>query len=181
MTGFGVLQMLDEQAALLQAAAHVLKTSPKEVVRKAEALLEELKESRRETDSLKSRLAKDAMGSVMDDAKKVGSTLVVAKLLDDNMDMNTLREVGDQLKQQCEDAVLVLASKDGGKVNVIAMATPAAVSGGAHAGKIVSQVAKAMGGGGGGKPESAQAGGKDPEKAEAALAMVEEIVAAQQK
>ena len=181
VTGFGVLQMLDEQAALLQAAAHVLKTSPKEVVRKAEALLEELKESRRETDSLKSRLAKDAMGSVMDDAKKVGSTLVVAKLLDDNMDMNTLREVGDQLKQQCEDAVLVLASKDGGKVNVIAMATPAAVSGGAHAGKIVSQVAKAMGGGGGGKPESAQAGGKDPEKAEAALAMVEEIVAAQQK
>ena len=181
VTGFGVLQMLDEQAALLQAAAHVLKTSPKEVVRKAEALLEELKESRRETDSLKSRLAKDAMGSVMDDAKKVGSTLVVAKILDDNMDMNTLREVGDQLKQQCEDAVLVLASKDGGKVNVIAMATPAAVSGGAHAGKIVSQVAKAMGGGGGGKPESAQAGGKDPEKAEAALAMVEEIVAAQQK
>ena len=117
----------------------------------------------------------------MDDAREIGGTTVVARLMEGGMDMNTLREMGDQLKQQCEDAVVVLASKSDGKVNIIAMATPAATAKGAHAGKIISQVAKSRGGGAGGKPESAQAGGKDPSKAEEALALVEELVASLQK
>ncbi len=181
VTGLGVLQMLDEKEQMIQEAAHALKTSPKELVRKAEGLLEELKESRREVESLKSKMAKDAVGGILDGAEEVGGTLVVAKLLEDGMDMNTLREVGDNLKQQQEDAVIVLASKDGGKVNVISMATRAAVEKGVHAGKIISAVAKTMGGGGGGKPESAQAGGKDPSKAEEALRQVAGIAAEQQK
>ena len=98
-----------------------------------------------------------------------------------NMDMNTLRETGDNLKNQKADAVIVLASKGDGKVNIIAMATADAVKKGAHAGKIISEVAKAMGGGGGGKPESAQAGGKQPEKAAEAMAMVAGIVEGQLK
>ncbi len=181
VTGLGVLQLLEEKEALIQETAQVLKSSPKELAHKAESLVEELKESRREVESLKSKMASAAAGNLMDEAREIGGVLVVAKLMDDNMDMNTLRETGDTLKQNQENAVLVLASKDGGKVNIIAMATAGAVSKGAHAGKIISEVAKAMGGGGGGKPESAQAGGKNPEKAEEALALVSGIVEAQVK
>ncbi|MEE1012697.1 MAG: alanine--tRNA ligase [Clostridia bacterium] len=179
VTGLGVLKVLEEKEALIQAAAQTLKTSPKELSHKAESLMEELKESKREVDSLKSKMAKDAVGDVMDGAVTVGDTLVVAKLMADGMDMNTLREVGDTLKAKQEDAVIVLASKDGAKVNVISMATKTAVAKGIHAGKIISEVAKTMGGGGGGKPESAQAGGKDPAKAEEALAKVVSIVESQ--
>ncbi len=179
VTGMGVLKVLEEKEALIQAAAQTLKTSPKELIRKAENLMEELKESKRETESLKSKMAKDAAGDMLSGAATVNGTLVVAKLMPDGMDMNTLREVGDNLKAKQEDAVIVLASKDGTKVNVISMATAAAVAKGAHAGKIISEVAKTMGGGGGGKPESAQAGGKDPAKAEEALAKVIPMVESQ--
>ncbi len=181
VTGLGVLQMLDEKETLIAETAQILKTSPKELVHKAETLTEELKECRREVESLKSKMASAAAGNLMDDAKEIGGTLVAAKLMDDNMDMNTLRETGDTLKQKQEDAVIVLASKSAEKVNIIAMATPAAVAKGAHAGKIIAEVAKAMGGGGGGKPESAQAGGKNPEKAQEALSLVVGIVESQIK
>ncbi|MBO5363863.1 MAG: alanine--tRNA ligase [Clostridia bacterium] len=181
VTGLGVLQLLEEKETLIQETAQVLKTSPKELKHKAESLTEELKESRREVESLKSRMASAAAGNLMDDAKEIGGVAVVARLMDDNMDMNTLRETGDTLKRNQENAVIVLASKGTDKVSIIAMATPGAVAKGAHAGKIISEVAKAMGGGGGGKPESAQAGGKNPEKAEEALALVDGIVESQLK
>ena len=181
VTGLGVLKMLEEKETLIAETAQILKTSPKELAHKAEALTEELKECRREVESLKSKMASAAAGNLMDDAKEIGGTLVAAKLMDDNMDMNTLRETGDNLKQQQEDAVIVLASKSADKVNIIAMATAKAVAKGAHAGKVISEVAKAMGGGGGGKPESAQAGGKNPEKAEEALGLVAGIVESQLK
>ncbi|MBR5152512.1 MAG: alanine--tRNA ligase [Clostridia bacterium] len=176
VTGMGVLKVLEEKDALIQKTAQTLKTSPKELANKAEGLMEELKESKREIDSLKSKMAKDAIGDVLDGAETVGETLVVAKLMGDGMDMNTLREIGDTLKSKENNAVIVLASKDGAKVNIISMATAEAVSKGAHAGKIISEVAKTMGGGGGGKPESAQAGGKDSSKAEEALAKVLSLV-----
>ncbi len=179
VTGMGVIQVLEEKEALIQETAQTLKTSPRELNHKAESLLDELKEAKREMDSIKSKMAKDSAGDVMNDAVKVGDTLVVAKLMPDGMDMNTLREVGDNLKNKETDAVIVLASKDGAKVNVISMATAAAVAKGIHAGKIISEVAKTMGGGGGGKPESAQAGGKDPAKAEEALSKVVPMVEAQ--
>lgn len=179
VTGMGVLKVLEEKEALIQATAQSLKTSPKELAHKAASLMEELKESKRETESLKSKMAKDAAGDMLSGAVTVNGTLVVAKLMPDGMDMNTLREVGDNLKSSQEDAVMVLASKDAAKVNVIAMATAAAVAKGAHAGKVIAEVAKTMGGGGGGKPESAQAGGKDPAKAEEALAKVAPLVETQ--
>ena len=181
VTGLGVLSILDEKEAVIAETAKVLKTSPKEVANKAGNLMDELKEAKREIDSLKSKMAKDAMGNVMDDAANIGGVSVIAKLMEDGMDMNTLREIGDNLKQQQEDAVIVLASKGDGKVNIISMATAAAVAKGVHAGKIISEVAKTMGGGGGGKPESAQAGGKDPSKAEEALAKVTGLVEGQLK
>ncbi len=179
VTGLGILALLAEKETIIARASQTLKTSPRELLHKAESLMEELKENKSEIDSLKSKLAKDSMGDVLSDAKTVQGTLVVAQLLADDMDMNTLREVGDTLKQQQADAVIVLASKNGDKVNIISMATAEAIAKGAHAGKIIAQVAKTMGGGGGGKPESAQAGGKDPARAQEALSLVEGLVAEQ--
>ena len=181
VTGMGVLKLLDEKDAVINSVAQVLKTSEKELTHKAESLMEELKETKREAESLKSRMAQAAAGDITDGAKEVNGTKVVSRLMADGMDMNTLREVGDNLKQSLEDAVIVLASKDGAKVNIIAMATKTAVGKGAHAGKVISEVARAMGGGGGGKPESAQAGGKDPSKAAEALELTAGIVEGQYK
>ncbi len=179
VTGLGVLKVLDEKEQIIRETAQALKTAPKDLTSRAESLLEELKESKREVESLKSKMAKDAAGGAMDAAENIKGTSVVAMLMEDGMDMNTLREAGDNLKQQKEDAIIVLASKADGKVNIIAMATKVAIDKGVHAGKVISAVAKAMGGGGGGKPESAQAGGKDPSKAEEALALVKTVVAEQ--
>ncbi len=176
VTGLGVLKLLEEKETLINDTAAVLKTNPAELAHKAESLTEELRECKREVESMKSKIAKDAAGDVMADAVEVGGIKVVAKLMADGMDMNTLREVGDNLKQKTDNALIVLASKAGDKVNLIAMATKDAVSNGAHAGKVLSEVAKLMGGGGGGKPESAQAGGKDPSKAEEAISKVADIV-----
>ena len=179
VTGLGVLKVLDEKERIIQETAQVLKTAPKELTAKAESVTEELKEAKREVESLKSKMASAAAGNAMDSAEDVKGTMIVSMLMEDGMDMNTLREAGDNLKQQNDDSVVVLASKADGKVNIIAMATKAATEKGVHVGKIISVVAKTMGGGGGGKPESAQAGGKDPSKAEEALAQVKEIVAQQ--
>lgn len=176
VTGFGVLNLLDEKEALINATASVLKSNPTEMTHRAEALTEELRECKRELESIKSKLAKEAAGDVMSDAVDVNGIKLVAKLMADGMDMNTLREVGDNLKQKADNALIVLASKVDDKVNLIAMATKDAVANGAHAGKVLSEVAKLMGGGGGGKPESAQAGGKDPSKAEDAISKVADIL-----
>lgn len=175
VTGFGVLALLEEKEQKLAETAEILKTNPMEVAHKAMSLSDELKEAKREIESLKGKMAKEAVSGVLEDAEEVDGIKIISKILDDGMDMNTLRGVGDNLKQKLPNALIVLASKAGDKVNVISMATKEAVAKGAHAGKVISEVAKAMGGGGGGKPESAQAGGKDPNKAEEAMAKVKEF------
>lgn len=175
VTGFNVLTLLEEKEQRLASVAEVLKTTPQEAANKAESLAEELKETKREVEALKGKMAKNAVTDVLQDAEEVDGIKIISKILDDGMDMNTLRGVGDNLKQKMPNALIVLASKAGDKVNVISMATKEAVQNGAHAGKVISEVAKAMGGGGGGKPESAQAGGKDPSKAEEAMAKVKEF------
>ena len=175
VTGFNVLTLLEEKEQKLASVAEVLKTTPQEAANKAVSLAEELKETKREVEALKGKMAKNAVTDVLQDAEEVDGIKIISKILDDGMDMNTLRGVGDNLKQKMPNALIVLASKAGDKVNVISMATKEAVQNGAHAGKVISEVAKAMGGGGGGKPESAQAGGKDPGKAEEAMAKVKEF------
>jgi alanyl-tRNA synthetase len=175
VTGFGVLSLLDEKENLINDTASVLKSNPAGIVQKAQSLVDELKEANREIDSMKSKMASSAAGDVLDSAVDIDGISFVAQLMPENMDMNTLREVGDNLKQKCDNALIVLASVAGDKVNLIAMATKEAVANGAHSGKIVSELAKLMGGGGGGKPESAQAGGKDPSKAKEAMEKAGEI------
>ena len=106
-----------------------------------------------------------------------GVKLLAAKV--EGVDMNGLRDLGDQLKDKLGEGVVVLASLAGGKVNLMATATKAAVDKGAHAGNLIKAIASLVGGGGGGRPNMAQAGGKNPEGIEAALEKARETLAEQ--
>ena len=153
--------------------AKVLKTTPADLLTRANHITAEVKNLNSELESLKSKLAKDSLGDVMSQVREIGGVKVLAAKLAD-VDMNGLRELGDQLKEKLGDGVVVLASTVGEKVNLISMATDSAMKKGAHAGNLIKAVAKVVGGGGGGRPNMAQAGGKDASKVEDAIAMAYE-------
>lgn len=175
-TGHNVIDLCRNQSLLLYDVAKALKTGQADLLSRAEGVMTENRELRHEIDKLKSKLARNSLDNVMDGAEEVDGIKVVTKVLDDNVDMNTMREIGDSIKAKLPKSLIVLASKAGEKVNLISMTSKEAIDKGAHAGKVVSEVAKQLGGGGGGKPDSAQAGGKIPEKAEEALKSVKEIL-----
>lgn len=145
----------------LAAAARTVKATPATLTEKLEHMLAEIKELRSENESLKSKAAKDALGDVMDQVTEVKGVKLLAVGVDD-VDMNGLRDLGDQLKEKLGEGVVVLASAKDGKVNLIAMATDGAMKKGAHAGNLIKAIAAKVGGGGGGRPNMAQAGGKNP-------------------
>ena len=158
-------QKLEEQ---LQMAAKALKTSPSNLLERCEHLMAEMKALQSENESLKSKAAKDALGDVMDQVREIqGVKLLASKVA--GVDMNGLRELGDQLKEKLGEGVVVLISENDGKVNMIAMATDGAMNQGAHAGNLIKGIAALVGGGGGGRPNMAQAGGKNPAGIDAAL------------
>ena len=164
----------------LAAAARTVKATPATLTEKLEHMLAEIKELRSENESLKSKAAKDALGDVMDQVVEVKGVKLLAVGVDD-VDMNGLRDLGDQLKEKLGDGVVVLASAKDGKVNLIAMATDGAMKKGAHAGNLIKAIAAKVGGGGGGRPNMAQAGGKNPAGipdaiAEAKIALEGQIV-----
>ena len=131
-------------------------------------------------ESLKSKIAQSAAGDVLDQVKEVkGIKLLAAQI--EGVDMNGLRELGDQLKEKLGDGVVVLASGSDGKVSLMATATDGAMKKGAHAGNLVKAIAGCVGGGGGGRPNMAQAGGKNPSGIQDALKKAEEVLAEQIK
>ena len=138
----------------------------------------EVKELKSENESLKSKLAKDALGDVMDQVEEVKGVKVLATSLED-VDMNGLRELGDNLKEKLGEGVIVLASQKDGKVFLVAMVTDEAQKAGAHAGNLIKAIAGCVGGGGGGRPNMAQAGGKNPAGIPEAVAKVKEILESQ--
>ena len=180
LTGKGVIEYYKKQEEMLQEAAKALKANPSQVVKKIQHLQSELKAVSSENESLKSKLAQGALGDVMDQVVEVkGIRLLAAKV--EGVDMNGLRDLGDQLKEKLGEGVVVLAAVNDGKVNVLAMATDAAQKAGAHAGNLVKAVAAIVGGGGGGRPNMAQAGGRNPEKADEAIAAAAGILEGQLK
>ncbi|MCH5343184.1 MAG: alanine--tRNA ligase [Acetatifactor sp.] len=168
LTGRGVFAYYKNLENTLEAASKVLKTTPAGLVERAEHVMAEMKALASENESLKSKAAKDALGDVMDQVKEVRGVKLLATSVD-GVDMNGLRDLGDQLKGQLGEGVVVLLSSQDGKVNMITMATDGAVKSGAHAGNLIKGIASLVGGGGGGRPNMAQAGGKNPAGIPAAI------------
>ena len=161
LTGSNVFAYYKEMEEKLNAAAKVVKSTPANLIERLESLMAEVKALSSENESLKSKAAKDALGDVMDQVAEVKGVKVLATSVD-GVDMNGLRDLGDQLKEKLGEGVVVLASSCDGKVNLIAMATDGAQAKGAHAGNLIKAIAGKVGGGGGGRPNMAQAGGKNP-------------------
>ena len=171
LTGDSVIAYYNDLENTLYEAAKILKTNPSEILNKIEHLQAELKAANSEIDSLKSAAAKEALGDLTNQTVEVkGVKLLSAKL--DNVDMGSLRDLGDSLKDKIGDGVVALLSTVDGKVNIVVMATDSAVKAGAHAGNLIKAVAPIVGGGGGGRPNMAQAGGKNPAGIDDALAAV---------
>ena len=161
LTGAALLAYYNQAEETLKEAAAVLKANPMDVVTKIRSMQEELKTLSRENDKLKAKVAKAAAGDMTSSAEEVnGIQILVSKLSD--VDMNGMRELGDEAKQKLGEAVIVFASENNGKVNLMATATDGAVQKGAHAGNLIKEIAALVGGGGGGRPNMAQAGGKNP-------------------
>ena len=178
LTGQGVIEYYNKLEQSLNEAAAAATCEPAQLVKRIGTLQEEIKELHRENDKLKNQMAKDAMGDVMDQVTEVSGVKLLAVKLD-NVDMNELRNLGDQLKEKLGDGVIVLASASEGKVSLITMATEGAIAKGAHAGNIIKAIAKHVGGGGGGRPNMAQAGGKNPNGIDAALAEAKNVLGSQ--
>ena len=161
ITGSNVAAYYKDLEDKLDRLAKVLKTQPAALIEKAEHVMAENKALQSEVESLKSRAAKSALGNVMDQVADVKGVKFLATSVE-NVDMNGLRNLGDQLKEKLGEGVVLLASQAGDKVNLIAMATDEAQKKGAHAGNLIKGIAALVGGGGGGRPNMAQAGGKNP-------------------
>ena len=178
LTGDGLMAYYKKTEEELHEAAKAAKAAPAELKAKIEAMQAELKALQAENEQLKSKLANESLGDVMNQVREVnGVKVLAAKVLD--VDMNGLRNLGDQLKEKLGEGVIVLASIQGDKVNLMAAATDAAQKQGAHAGNLIKAIAALVGGGGGGRPGMAQAGGKNPAGVDQALEKVYEAAAEQ--
>ena len=171
LTGDALLNYYKSIEEDLHDLANLLKANTNETKIRLKALIDELKELKAENDKLKAKLAKDSISNVENDIIEVKGVKVLCKKLE-GVEVNELRTLGDNLKSSTDDGVVVLASIVGGKVNLLAMAGDEAIKKGANAGNIIKVIAPIVGGGGGGRPNMAQAGGKNPEKIDEALANV---------
>lgn len=180
LTGRNVTAYYQEMEEKLAETARILKTTPASLTERAEHLMAELKALQSENESLKSKAAKEALGDVMDQVVEVNGVKLLATKVS-GVDMNGLRELGDQLKAKIAEGVVVLMSDLDGKVNMVAMATDGAMKKGAHAGNLIKGIAALVGGGGGGRPNMAQAGGKNPAGIDEAIKKSTEVLKEQIK
>ena len=178
LTGNGVLKYYAGMEKTLNDAAAIVKTTPAELTGKLEHLMAEVKALQSENESLKSKAAKEALGDVMDQVIEVKGVKLLAASVP-GVDMNGLRDLGDQLKAKLSEGVIVLISDADGKVNMVAMATDEAMKKGAHAGNLIKGIAGLVGGGGGGRPNMAQAGGKNPAGISSAISEASKVLEGQ--
>jgi alanyl-tRNA synthetase len=175
VTGRNAYQYLDQQLQLLRDAAGLLKSNIADVPKRIDALFVQMKELSRENESLRGKLSQIEAGSLTDQVKSIdGVSLLAAQV--GAADMESLRNIVDQMKNKLGSAVIVLGAVSEDKVNLVAAVTPDLVAKGYHAGKIIKETAARVGGSGGGRPDMAQAGGKDASKLAEALQSVEQLI-----
>ena len=176
LTGRKFLELFEERQKTLNDTAAALKTTPTDLVQRADQVVEEIRGLTRNVDSLNSKIAEMKLSELLNAAEDVNGVSVIAAKLDDTPEV--MRSIGDILKELNANGVAVLATVTGeSKIQLLCVAGKDAVKAGAHAGKIIKEVAKLCGGGGGGRPDSASAGGKKPEKLDEALQAVCSVVA----
>ena len=180
ITGDNVLSYYAEVEKTLNEAAKAAKCSTADLTDKITKMLAEIKALNSEIESLKSKAAKESLGNVENDIKEVNGVKVIATKVS-GVDMNGLRDLGDQLKTKIESGVVVIASETDGKVNLIAMVTDDAIKKGAHAGNLIKEISGLVGGGGGGRPNMAQAGGKTPAGIDECLVKAVSVIESQTK
>ena len=180
LTSTGLMKHYDNIEKALNAAAKTAKAEPEKLEKKIQSMQEEIKALQYENEKLKTKLANEAAGDVDSRIQEIAGVKVLAMSVPE-VDMNGLRTLGDQMKEKIGEGVVVLASAVGGKVSLLAMATDEAMKHGAHAGNLIKAIASEVGGGGGGRPNMAQAGGKNPAGIDNAIAKVKEVLEGQLK
>ncbi len=178
LSGENVLHFYEKLEEEVYKAAAELKTTPDKLHEKIKHLLEEVKDLKSEQEKLKAKLAKDSISDIDSQIYEVGGIKAIVLKVND-IEMNELRNLGDNLKQKVANGVVVLASVSGSNVSLLAMAGDEAVSKGIHAGNIIKSIATIVGGGGGGRPNMAQAGGKRAEDTDKALEEAKKVIAEQ--
>ena len=175
LTSEGLIHYYEKLSADLAEASAAAKTTPDKLTERIETMQGEIKALQSENEKLKNQMAKDAVGNVMDQVVEINGVKLLAVALKDT-GMNELRNLGDQFKEKLGNGVVVIASAADGKVNHMATATDEAIKAGAHAGNLIKGIAALVGGGGGGRPNMAQAGGKNPDGIQAALKKAAEVL-----
>ncbi len=178
ITGTNVIAYYKEIEDELNKACALLKTQPSNMLDRISSILSESKSLKSELESMKAKAAKDALGNVLDSVVDVKGVKLLSSSVP-GVDMNGLRDLADQLADKMGGGVVVLASEFDGKVNLVAKATDDAMSKGAHAGNLIKAIASLVGGGGGGRPNMAQAGGKNPAGIKAAVEAVKDALESQ--
>ncbi|SHH16462.1 alanine--tRNA ligase [Clostridium grantii] len=175
VTGFKALEFVEKKENLLKEISYQVKATEGDVLSKIQTLQAEIKLKEKEISDLNLKLASGAEKEILDNLIDVKGVKVAIKALKD-VDGDSLRNLADKIKDKIKSGVVVLGSTQDGKVNFIAMASKDVLDKGVHCGKIIKDVAKIAGGGGGGRPDMAQAGGKNPEKLDEALNSVKNIM-----
>lgn len=175
ITGFEAIKYMEEKENTLKNACTTLKCNEKDIIKRIQGQASEIKEKEKEINELKAKLTSGAEDDIINSAKDINGVKVVVYALED-VDGNALRDLGDKIRNKIGSGVVVLLSKASGKVNLVAMSTKDVINNGIHCGKIIKEVATVVGGGGGGRPDMAQAGGKSPENIDKAMEKAYEVI-----
>ena len=178
LTGRGLMNYYAQIEKQLRVAAQTAKAEPANLEKKIQSMQEEIKALHSENEKLKAKLANEAAGDIDGQIEEIHGMKYLGMHVPE-VDGNGLRNLGDQMKEKIGSGVVVLASDQNGKVTLLAMATEDAVGQGAHAGNLIREIASCVGGGGGGRPNMAQAGGKNPDGIETALVKAKEVLTTQ--
>ena len=175
LTGRAAIKYMEEKQRLLKEACSALKCTEKDIIKKISSQGSEIKEKEKEIAELKSKLTSGALDDILNSAKDINGVKSIAYALED-VDGNALRDLADKIRSKMGSGVVILVSKMQDKVNLVAMATKDVLDKGIHCGKIIKEVASVVGGGGGGRPDMAQAGGKNPENINKAVQVAYEAI-----